>query len=71
MMEEEEYQQEVEGGEMGMEDGAQSSGTPIAALEVCARPADRCASACHIVTHSVRATTGPERHLLGRREEAH
>jgi hypothetical protein len=45
MMEEEEYQQEAEGGEMGMEDGAQASGgIPIAALEVCTRTADRWAS---------------------------
>jgi hypothetical protein len=41
MMEEEEYQQEAEGGEMGMEDGGQASGgMPIAALEVCTRPAE-------------------------------
>ena len=34
MMEEEEYQQEGEFGEAGMDEGSSSSGTPIAALEV-------------------------------------
>ena len=70
MMEEEEYQQEGEVGEAGMDEGASSSGTPIAALEVRTRPRAACIAAGADRSHIGVSLTGTERHIGGRREEA-